>query len=272
MAPTRTGRGYWLVASDGGIFSFGDARFAGSTGGIRLAAPIVDMAVPTRGTGYWLLASDGGIFSFGSAQFMGSAVGGTGAQAAVGLAASPLGGYVIATQWGGVDIARNGRLAIDPNLLPRTREEAIAIEMINRMNRERAARGLGLLTNDPFLAGFARRWAAFLATTNQFFHQDLGALLRAANGRLGEAGENLYAGNGSAHDAGSAHLGLMMSPGHRENILLPEHQLIGVGAACVNGTLWVVEDFAARSGTPLPPRPVPPLQPFVASDAGGASC
>ena len=34
MAATPTGKGYWLAASDGGIFSFGDARFHGSTGGI----------------------------------------------------------------------------------------------------------------------------------------------------------------------------------------------------------------------------------------------
>jgi len=27
-----TGKGYWLVAADGGIFSFGDARFYGSLG------------------------------------------------------------------------------------------------------------------------------------------------------------------------------------------------------------------------------------------------
>ena len=27
MAATPTGRGYWLVAADGGIFSFGDAGF-----------------------------------------------------------------------------------------------------------------------------------------------------------------------------------------------------------------------------------------------------
>ena len=33
MAATPDGGGYWLVASDGGIFSFGDARFHGSTGG-----------------------------------------------------------------------------------------------------------------------------------------------------------------------------------------------------------------------------------------------
>ncbi|MGC8466525.1 MAG: hypothetical protein ACP5O0_11480, partial [Acidimicrobiales bacterium] len=33
--------GYRLVASDGGIFSFGDAQFYGSTGNIKLNAPIV---------------------------------------------------------------------------------------------------------------------------------------------------------------------------------------------------------------------------------------
>ena len=32
MAATITGNGYWLVARDGGIFCFGDARFFGSTG------------------------------------------------------------------------------------------------------------------------------------------------------------------------------------------------------------------------------------------------
>jgi hypothetical protein len=31
------------VASDGGIFSFGDAQFCGSTGRLRLASPIVGM-------------------------------------------------------------------------------------------------------------------------------------------------------------------------------------------------------------------------------------
>ena len=36
MARTPDGSGYWLVASDGGIFSFGDARFFGSTGDIHL--------------------------------------------------------------------------------------------------------------------------------------------------------------------------------------------------------------------------------------------
>jgi hypothetical protein len=33
-----------LVAADGGIFSFGDAHFYGSTGSIRLNQPVVGMA------------------------------------------------------------------------------------------------------------------------------------------------------------------------------------------------------------------------------------
>jgi hypothetical protein len=33
--------GYWLVASDGGIFAFGDAAFLGSMGAARLVAPVV---------------------------------------------------------------------------------------------------------------------------------------------------------------------------------------------------------------------------------------
>jgi hypothetical protein len=43
MAPSASGLGYWLVASDGGIFNYGDAVFNGSTGGIVLDAPIVAM-------------------------------------------------------------------------------------------------------------------------------------------------------------------------------------------------------------------------------------
>ncbi len=68
--------GYWLVAADGGIFSFGNANFYGSTGGMTLNKPIVGMAATPDGKGYWLVASDGGIFSFGDANFYGS-MGGT---------------------------------------------------------------------------------------------------------------------------------------------------------------------------------------------------
>ena len=64
--------GYWLAASDGGIFSFGNAQFYGSMGGRPLNAPVVGMAATADHHGYWLVASDGGIFSFGDAKFYGS--------------------------------------------------------------------------------------------------------------------------------------------------------------------------------------------------------
>ena len=73
MASTPDGGGYWLVASDGGIFTYGDAGFHGSAGALPLNRPIVGMASTPDGGGYWLVASDGGIFTYGDAGFHGSA-------------------------------------------------------------------------------------------------------------------------------------------------------------------------------------------------------
>jgi len=64
MASLPDGQGYWLVASDGGIFAEGSAPFHGSMGGTTLDAPAVGMALDPSGPGYWLVASDGGVFSF----------------------------------------------------------------------------------------------------------------------------------------------------------------------------------------------------------------
>src|SRR5436190_861992 len=71
IAATRSGRGYWLVGQDGGIFSFGDAHFYGPTGGSWLFASIAGMTTSPTGNGYWLAAADGRVFSFGSAPAMG---------------------------------------------------------------------------------------------------------------------------------------------------------------------------------------------------------
>jgi hypothetical protein len=64
-----------LVAKDGGVFSFGDAAFHGSTGALHLNAPIIGLTASSDGGGYWLGAADGGVFTFGDATFHGSAVG-----------------------------------------------------------------------------------------------------------------------------------------------------------------------------------------------------
>jgi hypothetical protein len=45
IASTSGGAGYREVASDGGIFSYGTALFAGSMGGQHLNAPVVGIAI-----------------------------------------------------------------------------------------------------------------------------------------------------------------------------------------------------------------------------------
>ena len=95
--------GYWMVGTDGGIFSFGHNGFFGSTGAMHLNAPIVGMASTADGNGYWLVASDGGIFAFGDATFYGS-MGAKHLNAPiVGMAATPDGnGYWLVASDGGI--------------------------------------------------------------------------------------------------------------------------------------------------------------------------
>ena len=97
------GQGYWMVGSDGGIFNYGDAKFAGSAGNQALAKPIVGLTPTPTGNGYWLVASDGGVFNYGDATFIGS----TGAlnltKPIVAMAATPSGrGYWLVASDGGV--------------------------------------------------------------------------------------------------------------------------------------------------------------------------
>jgi hypothetical protein len=96
-------RGYWTVASDGGIFSFGQMGFYGSMGGRPLNQPIVGMASTPSSQGYWLVASDGGIFSFGDAGFHGSTGNIRLNKPIVGMASTPDGGgYWLVASDGGI--------------------------------------------------------------------------------------------------------------------------------------------------------------------------
>jgi hypothetical protein len=117
--PDAAQNGYQTVASDGGIFAFGQ-DFCGSTGSMTLNKPVVGMAAVPGGGGYWLVASDGGIFSYGDAQFFGS----TGSlqlnKPVVGMAATPDGnGYWLVASDGGIfsygDAQFYGSAVSDPN-------------------------------------------------------------------------------------------------------------------------------------------------------------
>jgi uncharacterized protein YkwD len=341
IAATPSGNGYWLVASDGGVVTFGDATFYGSTTGWSLGAPIVGIAATPSGRGYWLAGVDGGVFTFGDARFYGSALGGAASSAILGIAAtrsgdgywlaavsgtthafgharafrtqfpsapgsgfplgdhpvdaiaaSPDGGYLVASSVGAVGVSAiqapprriTAPVAPRPSPAPQQRAAArvttprlsslIALQLLIRMNVERAARHLAPLSWDELLASRAQLWAQSLLATGGFYHQNLDTIVSAANGLFEEVGENIFSGSGGAADAGAAHVGFMRSAEHRSNMLLPQGQLVGIGAACLNGTLMVVEDFAITMGSPLPPagQSVPAENPIVAPQTNGASC
>jgi uncharacterized protein YkwD len=270
MAATENGHGYWLVAADGGIFTFGNARYHGAATHRADPTPIVGIAPTPSGHGYWVASADGGTAAFGDARPFGTQMA-PAQSAVVAIAASPRYGYWVTTRDGIVGTS-TGNLPSPPSAS--TGGQAIALELLRRMNDERAARGLHAVSWDAQLAGYANSWAYTLVSTKTFHHQDLGAIIVGTNGRLEEVGENLFAGDGGAADAGSAHLGLMGSTEHRQNILLPQGQLVGIGAVCSGSRLIVVEDFGINMGAPLPPanQAIPPTNPIVASNPGGAHC
>ena len=103
MATTANTGGYWLAASDGGVFNYGSAKFFGSAGSLKLNKPIVGIAATHDGGGYWLVASDGGVFNYGDAGFFGSAGSLKLNAPIVGIAATPDGGgYWLVASDGGI--------------------------------------------------------------------------------------------------------------------------------------------------------------------------
>ena len=117
--PAPPNSSYWMVASDGGIFTFGNAGFHGSTGSLTLNKPVVAMASTASKDGYWLVASDGGIFSFGDAAFHGSMGGQPLNKPIVGMAATrDGGGYWLVASDGGIfsfgDAAFHGSMGGQP--------------------------------------------------------------------------------------------------------------------------------------------------------------
>jgi hypothetical protein len=90
-------KGYYLLAYDGGVFTFGDAVFHGSMGGRPLFWPVVGITVAPRARGYYLLAANGTVYQFGRLPRIGSRADVDTADLFVAMAARP-GGYWLAAQ------------------------------------------------------------------------------------------------------------------------------------------------------------------------------
>ena len=97
------GGGYWEVAADGNVFSFGSAGAFGGTGGVPLNKPVFTIAPTATGKGYFLATRDGGVFAFGDALFHGSAAALPLKQPIMGMTTSPAGnGYRLVARDGGI--------------------------------------------------------------------------------------------------------------------------------------------------------------------------
>ena len=64
MASTPDGKGYWMVAADGGVFTFGDAPFHGSGGGQVRSQSVVGLIDNPQNTGYQLVLNSGSTLSY----------------------------------------------------------------------------------------------------------------------------------------------------------------------------------------------------------------
>lgn len=90
MSATPLGEGYWITDTAGHVQAFGDAVLIGDLGETVPAAPVVAMAATPSGGGYWLVAADGAVFTFGDAPFHGA-----GAPVPVVAMVPVLGGYAL---------------------------------------------------------------------------------------------------------------------------------------------------------------------------------
>jgi hypothetical protein len=69
-----SGRGYWFLGLDGGVFSF-DVPFYGSLPGIGVNEQSLSMASRPQGDGYWIVTRSGRVFPFGGAPGFGDLAG-----------------------------------------------------------------------------------------------------------------------------------------------------------------------------------------------------
>ncbi|HEY2214572.1 MAG TPA: IPT/TIG domain-containing protein [Acidimicrobiales bacterium] len=73
IVPTADNKGYFMVGSDGGVFSFGDAKFEGSCPGIGGCSGAAVAVMPdATGNGYWVITKTGHVYTFGDANYFGA--------------------------------------------------------------------------------------------------------------------------------------------------------------------------------------------------------
>ncbi len=154
-------------------------------------------------------------------------------------------------------------------------EREMEQDILDRVNDERAERGLAPVEWDEELAAVARSWSAEMARTEQLRHQDMGALLaREGLSDLQGIGENVFQSTGPV-PAGTMHAGWMRSDDHRVNVVNHGWNRLGVGVHCAeDGSVWATQEFGRTTSADLPAvaTTTPPLEPIVRPEDDGPTC
>lgn len=107
---------------------------------------------------------------------------------------------------------------------------------LSRLNNERAAHGLRPLIMRSDLTQVAASWAAHMAATGVLQHNPQ---LATAITNWRAVGENVGDGP-SISDLDAA---FMASPKHRDNILDPSYDDVGIATVSRSGLIWITVDF-----------------------------
>jgi len=71
MQRTHDGGGYWMLASDGHVYAFGNAKKLGGISGCTNYGGANRLLVSPTGKGYWIATADGSVIAFGDAKRLG---------------------------------------------------------------------------------------------------------------------------------------------------------------------------------------------------------
>jgi uncharacterized protein YkwD len=132
--------------------------------------------------------------------------------------------------------------------------ESVERQIFDAANQARRAQGLASLKWNAGLAHAAAQHAAAMARQNYLSHQlpsEPGLSARAARAGVYfiSLSENVAQGPNAANLSNQ----WAQSPEHRQNLLDPDMNVIGIGVADRNGELFAVEDFAKiKPAVPLP--------------------
>jgi uncharacterized protein YkwD len=186
-------------------------------------------------------------------------------------------------------VLQPSRAVFDPIARETSFDTRAAQEMLLLVNQARAQAGAVPLVLDDALSLAAQAHGREMLQRGILSHQfpgepDLQVRLGQTGIRFNQAGENVAFDFSAQH----AHQSLMASDGHRQNILNPSYNVVGIAVVWAACQMYVVQDFARR----LPSyeagqaedliaakvsalrnqTQLPQLNRVKSSDPGGAAC